>query len=195
RFPLGGMTKDETRAIARRFNLPVAAKKDSQDICFVPDGSYADVVEKLRPGLSAPGEIVDGEGHVLGTHAGLIHYTVGQRRGLGISGPDPLFVLRLDPLANRVIVGPIDALAKRRVFLRDVNWLGEGTVPPEYGRTVSVKVRSMQEPVGAVVRSDAGGDVYVDLDESYRGVAPGQACVFYDGDRLLGGGWIARAEG
>ncbi|HZS82359.1 MAG TPA: tRNA 2-thiouridine(34) synthase MnmA [Stellaceae bacterium] len=193
RFPLGGMSKAETRALAERFALPVAAKPDSQDICFVPSGSYARLVEKLRPGALSPGEIVDREGRVLGRHDGIINFTVGQRRGLGIASADPLYVLRLDPERARVVVGPKSALGGRRVRLGAVNWLGgdrAGAAGPD-GLRVAVKLRSAQPPVPArLFLAGAGGEVV--LDEPAGAVAPGQACVFYDGERVLGGGWIRR---
>jgi tRNA-specific 2-thiouridylase len=189
-FPLGGMTsKEETRAIARRFDLPVAAKPDSQDICFVPDGDYAGVIERLRPGAIEPGEIVHVDGRVLGRHDGVIHYTVGQRKGLGLGGGAPLFVVRLEPEARRVVVGPRQALSRRRIALTNVNWLGEGD---GRGIPVTVKIRSTREPAPAVLTLDERGGAEVLLDQGEEAVAPGQACVFYDGERLLGGGWIAR---
>ncbi|EWY36370.1 thiouridylase [Skermanella stibiiresistens SB22] len=212
RFPLGGMQKSETRALAERFGLVVADKPDSQDICFVPTGSYAEVVEKLRPGAIEPGDIVHVDGRVMGRHEGIIHYTIGQRKGLGIGGQkgdqgDPLYVVRLDPARQRVVVGPRAALARDRVVVREVNWLGAALDGAADGMTdgtldgikVEVKLRSAQPAVAATVvpagTGDAGGGgVEVILDEPQFGVAPGQACVFYQGDRVLGGGWIARAE-
>ena len=193
RFPLGGLPKSETRAIADRLGLAVAAKPDSQDICFVPQGRYAAVVEKLRPGASEPGDIVHVDGRVLGRHRGVIHYTVGQRRGLGI-GLDgvPLYVVGLDAGSRRVLVGPQAALAKDRVRLRAVNWLGSAPLP-EAGARVQAKLRSAAEPADATVRiSDSGA--LIDFDVPQMGVAPGQAAVFYEEARVLGGGWIAAAE-
>lgn len=190
RFPLGAMDKAQTRAIAARFNLPVAAKPDSQDICFVPDGNYAGVVEKLRPGAVEPGEIVHVDGRVMGSHEGVIHYTIGQRKGLGIGGGPPLFVIRLDAQSRRVVVGPREALGRRALALHGVNWLGEaGAGQPV---RVAVKVRSTREPALGVLCLDGQGGARVELDAPEEGVAPGQACVFYDGERVLGGGWIAR---
>ena len=194
RFPLGALSKAQTRALAARFALPVAEKPDSQDICFVPSGSYARLVEKLRPGALSPGDIVDLDGKVLGRHDGVINFTVGQRRGLGIAGGDRLFVLRLEPEMRRVVVGPRSALASRRVRVGGVNWLG---VPPAdavsaAGIPVAVKLRSAQPPVPARLFLDAASGAEAELDEPADGVAPGQACVFYDGDRVLGGGWIRR---
>ena len=186
-FPLGGMPKSETRALAARFGLPVADKPDSQDICFVPDRDYARVIERLRPGAAEPGEIVDRAGRVLGRHEGLIHYTVGQRRGLPGGAGEPLYVIALDPASRRVVVGPRAALGRTDIALREVNWLGDGAIPAG-GARVAVKLRSTQEPVAATLYPDCR----VELDAPDAAVAPGQACVFYDGGRVLGGGWIAR---
>ena len=191
RFPLGDLDKDETRAIARRLSLSVADKPDSQDICFVPDGDYVAVVERLRPGSSSPGPMVHVDGREVGHHRGLIHYTVGQRRGLGVGGfPDPLYVVRLEPATNRLIVGPRQALACTEVVLREVNWLGDGEAPPREGRTVSVKLRSLHEPVRARLYGLDGGGARLEMIDPFFGVAPGQAGVFYDDERCLGGGWI-----
>jgi tRNA-specific 2-thiouridylase len=189
RFPLGDMPgKDETRAIAARFALPVATKPDSQDICFVPDGDYAGLVARLRPEAVRPGDIVDTQGRVLGRHTGIIHYTVGQRRGLQVGGGPPLYVLGLDAAANRVIVGPRDALACSTIALTGVNWLGDGD-----GRdvAVAVKIRSTRDPVPGRLTLAEDGTARVSLSVPEEGVSPGQACVFYDGERVLGGGWIA----
>ncbi len=197
RFPLGGLPKPETRALAERFGLPVADKPDSQDICFVPNGSYARVVEKLRPGAADPGEIVDLDGTVLGRHDGIIGFTIGQRRGLGIGGvADPLYVLRLEPETRRVVVGPREALACERVRVEELNWLDAEALAGETGegRAVTVKLRSTQEPAPARIVADRAGAKIL-LDEPQYGIAPGQAAVVYDGTRVLGGGWIAAAEG
>lgn len=198
RFPLGGQTKAETRAHAARFGLPVAEKPDSQDICFVPNGSYARVVTKLRPDAALPGDIVDMEGRVLGRHDGVVNYTIGQRRGLGIGGragadgeSEPLYVIRIDPSANRVIVGPREHLATSEIRLTAVNWLGAGKLGAE-PRPLMVKIRNTMQPVAAEVSANALGDVVVRFAEPEYGVSPGQACVFYDGERVLGGGWIMR---
>ena len=181
RFPLGGMPKPAVREIAAEMGLGVAAKPDSQDICFVPDGDYAGVVRKIRPEAEAPGAIVDLEGRELGQHRGLIHFTVGQRRGLEIGGsPEPLYVVKLDATQNRVIVGPRRALGVSAARLSEINWLGGDFCGP-----VTAKVRSMAKPVSA--RFD--GEV-VHFDAPEYGVAPGQAAVLYAGDRVLGGGWI-----
>jgi len=191
RFPLGAMEKRDVRALAGELGLIVADKPDSQDICFVPDGDYARVVEKLRTDAAAPGEIVDLSGHVLGAHPGVIHFTVGQRKGLGLSGnEEPFFVLRLDAKNRRVIVGPREALRIRNIVLRDVNWLLPASAPFE----CAVKVRSTRPPAAARVMPLADGAAHVELLGIEEAVAPGQACVFYDGTRVLGGGWIAHAE-
>ena len=197
RFPLGKRTKAETRDIARRFGLAVADKHDSQDICFVPSGHYGDVIERLRPDAAAPGEIVDLDGRVLGRHDGIIHFTVGQRRGLGVAAGSPLYVVRLDAASRRVVVGPRQALRTGRIRLRDVNWLGDGTIEEALERRteVYVKVRSTRSPQPAWLRSGATGDIEVELIASEDGVSPGQACAFYDSadgqSRVLGGGIIA----
>jgi tRNA-specific 2-thiouridylase len=193
RFPLGDLPKAETRAIAERLALPVAAKPDSQDICFVPQGRYAAVVEKLRPGAAEPGDIVHVEGRVLGRHRGVIHFSVGQRRGLGI-GVDgaPLYVVRLDAARRQVVVGPHQALAKDRVRLRGLNWLAAAPVP-QGGWRMQAKLRSAADPADATLRVERNGGV-IDFDVPQMGVAPGQAAVFYQESRVLGGGWIASAE-
>jgi tRNA-specific 2-thiouridylase len=181
RFPLGGLPKPLVREIAGDLGLPVAAKPDSQDICFVPNGDYASVVRKVRPEAAQPGEIVDLEGRVLGRHEGLIHFTIGQRRGLDIGGQaEPLYVVRLEPETRRVVAGPRAALAIRAARLSGLNWLGE-----EQSRDLTVKVRSMARPAPASFDGET-----VRFDQPEFGVAPGQAAVLYQGDRLLGGGWI-----
>ena len=192
RFPLGGMSKYTVREHAARLSLPVAAKPDSQDICFVPNGDYAAIVAKLRPGAIDPGEIVDRDGRVLAQHDGIINFTIGQRRGIGIGGAEtPLYVLRIDPESRRVVVGPHAALARETITLHSVNWLGGGELPT--GKSaITVKMRSTQQPVAGTVRADSHGGAIVELTEPEFGIAPGQACVLYDGDRVLGGGWIAR---
>ena len=197
RFPLGHLaSKAETRALAARYGLPVAEKPDSQDICFVPNGNYASVIEKLRPGAAEAGEIVDLKGRVLGRHEGVIRYTVGQRRGLGIGGTgEPLYVVRVDAAARRVVVGPREALAVRIVALEGVNWLGDCAFgeAPAGGWEARVRVRSTRAPVPARLHPEAGARARVELLGAEEGVAPGQACVFYapEGSRVLGGGWIA----
>ncbi len=193
RFPLGEMSKKETRALAERFNLPVASKPDSQDICFVPNGDYASVVSKLRPGAIDPGEIVDLQGNVLGQHEGIIHFTVGQRKGLNIGTRDgesnaPLYVIRVDATAKRVYVGPKEALAQINVPLREINWLDHAA--PNEDIPVTVKLRSAQAPLPGHFRMSDTGAILT-LHEPAFGVAPGQAGVIYQGDRVLGGGWIS----
>jgi tRNA-specific 2-thiouridylase len=197
RFPLGDRTKAETRDLARRFGLTVADKQDSQDICFVPTGHYAEVIERLRPGAAGPGEIVDLDGRVLGHHDGIIHFTIGQRRGLGIAAGAPLYVVRLDAASRRVVVGPRAALRTSRIRLREVNWLGDGTIAQaiESHPEVFVKVRSTRQPQQAWLRAGTDGGIDVELIASEDGVSPGQACAFYDAAegqaRVLGGGVIA----
>lgn len=194
RFPLGTLTKAETRAIAAELGLEVADKPDSQDICFVPDGDYAALIRKLRPEGVAPGEIVDLEGRVLGRHEGIIHYTIGQRRGLGIAGAEPLYVVRIDAKAKQVIVGPREALRQEDIRVSGLNWLGETLEPAP--RPVFAKIRSARPPVPADIRQDGQGPVVTIRGGEY-GVSPGQACVLYAGEgpgqRVLGGGFIARA--
>jgi tRNA-specific 2-thiouridylase len=193
RFPLGAMTKDEVRGEMARLALPVAAKPDSQDICFVPDGDYARAVTRLRPAAAAPGDIVDLAGRVLGRHDGVIHFTVGQRRGLGLGGTtEPLYVVRLDALGRRVVVGPRAALAETEVEIGGLNWIGRPV--PEDGLDVEVKLRSTQPPVAGRLFAARGGAARVTLRAPELAVAPGQAGVFYAGARLLGGGWIRRRE-
>ena len=204
RFPLGDLPKSQVREIARECGLAVAEKPDSQDICFVPTGRYTEVIEKLRPDAAEPGEIVHVDGRVLGQHQGIMRYTIGQRRGLGVSdaaatGGEPLFVVRLDAAARRVIVGPRAALATRVVRLRDVNWIGEGEVSdlPPGGREIHARLRSTRTPAPALLLRDEAG-VKVELLNGEEGVSPGQACVFYDGPgaraRVLGGGYIRATE-
>ena len=198
RFPLGDLTKAETRDYARKFGLAVADKHDSQDICFVPAGHYADIIERLKPGAAEAGEIVDLDGRVLGEHNGIIHFTIGQRRGLGVSTGSPLYVVRLDAERRRVVVGPRDALRMRRIALRDVNWIGDGDIDAALAerREVFVKVRSTRPPQAAWL-TGADGKYEVELIDGEHGVSPGQACVFYDAPegqaRVLGGGFIKTA--
>jgi|SRR5579871_285468 len=204
-FPLGAMEKSAVRAIAAELGLAVAAKPDSQDICFVPDGDYAKVVARVRPDAVEAGEIVDQEGRVLGLHEGVVGFTVGQRKGLGLSGQRaPLHVLALDAKAKRVVVGPRAALATNTFTVREVNWLtavppplcgrGPGGGAPDHSRAIRcfVKVRSMRPPAPARVFSLESGVARVVLDAPEEAIAPGQACVFYAGSRVLGGGWIAK---
>jgi tRNA-specific 2-thiouridylase len=196
RFPLGERSKAEVRELARGFGLAVAEKADSQDICFVPSGRYTDVIERLMPGAAEPGEIVDLDGRVLGRHGGIIHFTVGQRRGLGIAAGAPLYVVRLDAATRRVVVGPREALCTTRMQLRDVNWIGDGALaeaPSGERLEVFVKVRSTRPPQPALLWSVENG-AEIELLVGEEGVAPGQACVFYDAPtgqaRVLGGGII-----
>lgn len=195
RFPLGGMDKAQTRALAAEFGLAIADKPDSQDICFVPNGRYAEVIERLKPGAARPGAIVHLDGRVLGEHEGVLRYTVGQRKGLGISSAEPLYVIALDAENARIIVGPREALSVARVDLRDLNWLADtalADLPPD-GIDVAVRVRSTRAPREARLLADASG-VHVLLAQGEEGVSPGQACVIYDhagsGARVLGGGVI-----
>ncbi len=196
RFPLGGLTKPEARALGVKFGLHVAEKPDSQDICFVPNGRYADVIQKLRPDAATPGDIVHIDGRVLGRHAGVINFTVGQRRGLGVGGEaEPLYVVHVDPDAARVVVGPKESLLRNAFEIHSVNWLGQGTGPSEEGTALHVKLRNTQPPMAAIVFGEGGGKARVVLAEAEAAVTPGQACVFYDGERVFGGGWIARDVG
>jgi tRNA-specific 2-thiouridylase len=198
RFPLGDMTKPQVRELARRFELPVAEKHDSQDICFVPTGRYTDIVERLKPNAMEPGDIVDLSGRVLGRHHGIAHFTVGQRRGLGIAASAPLFVVRLDVANRRVVVGPREALRMHRIRLRDVNWIGDGTLGQAAAqeREIFVRVRSTRAPQAAWLRA-VDGEYEVELVAGEEGVSAGQACVFYDAPagqaRVLGGGFIKSA--
>jgi len=196
RFPLGHLpSKDATRALAAQYGLAVADKPDSQDICFVPNGDYASVIEKLRPGAADPGQIVHADGRVLGEHTGVIHYTIGQRRGLGIGGlSDPLYVVHLDVDAKQVIVGPKEMLATRTIPVREINWLGDMPFESQKEWHLSVKVRSTRPPREAIVRPLSATEAEVELLTPEEGVSPGQACVFYqtEGSRIFGGGWIWR---
>ena len=190
RFPLGGMSKSETRGIANKFNLKVADKPDSQDICFVPNGNYAEIIKKLRPEGVEPGDIVDLEGNIVGHHEGIIHYTVGQRRGLNIGGGAPLYVIKLEQRTRQVVVGPKEALLNNEVLLRNVNWIGD---KPLSSRKIEVKVklRSSQPLTSAIVHGIGDRGAQVQLKEP-QASSPGQACVFYSGTRVLGGGWITK---
>ncbi len=196
RFPLGHLpNKEATRALAAEYGLAVADKPDSQDICFVPNGDYASVIEKLRPGAAEPGEIVDHEGNVRGTHNGVIHYTIGQRRGLGIGGlSEPLYVVKLDVDNKRVIVGPKAMLATRKIPVREINWLGDEPFESRNEWHLAVKVRSTRPPREAIIRPTGPTTAEVELLTPEEGVSPGQACVFYDTEssRIFGGGWIWR---
>lgn len=198
RFPLGGNTKEETRTLAEKYGLEVAEKPDSQDICFVPNGSYAKVVERLRPGSIREGDIVHIDGRKVGKHQGIVHYTIGQRRGLGIGGGlegkgvdnEPVYVLAIDAENNAVIVGPKEHLARNKIYLNEANWLGE-TIP-DTGLPCRIKIRSTTSPVtGRFFKTET--ESYVITDEPQFGVAAGQACVAYNDNRVLGGGWIVRS--
>ncbi|CAN7323714.1 MULTISPECIES: tRNA 2-thiouridine(34) synthase MnmA [unclassified Devosia] len=199
RFPLGGLSKPAVRELAREFGLEIAEKHDSQDICFVPQGKYADIIRKMHPEALAQGEIVHLDGRVLGTHEGIVNYTIGQRKGLGVAAGEPLYVVKLDHRAGRVIVGPREALKTHTVRLRDVNWLGAiplAEASAGNGAPVEVKVRSTRGPQPAVIQMQ-GGEVFVTLVTGEYGISPGQACVFYADDsqtaEVLGGGFIAEA--
>jgi tRNA-specific 2-thiouridylase len=199
RFPLGDLAKEETRKIAREFGLVTAEKSDSQDICFVPTGRYAQVIERLRPGASEAGDILHIDGRVLGRHNGIINYTIGQRRGIGIAAAEPLYVLKLDAHRREVVVGPREALRAKTISLREVNWLGDGTLESigADGIDVFARIRSGGALQPASLKVD-GAEISVELADGEDGVSPGQACVFYDvedgGQRLLGGGWIKSAR-
>ena len=188
------------RELAEEMGLVVAQKADSQDICFVPQGRYTDIIERLMPGAAEPGEIVDLSGNILGTHAGIIHFTVGQRRGLGLAGSEPLYVIRLDADTRRVVVGPRSALRTARLQLRDVNWIGEGTLEAALAggrRELFVKVRSTRQPQQAWLTQE-NGVAMIEFVDGEDGVAPGQVCAFYDAangqSRVLGGGFIVSAK-
>jgi tRNA-specific 2-thiouridylase len=199
RFPLGDLSKAQTRELARQFGLAVADKHDSQDICFVPQGHYADIIERLKPGAAESGDIVDLDGRVLGRHDGIIHFTIGQRRGLGVAAGSPLYVVRLDSERRQVVVGPREALRTSRIRLRDVNWIGDDEIEAALAgdrREVFVKVRSTRPPqAGWLSAGDSGFEI--ELADGEHGVSPGQACVFYDAPagqaRVLGGGFIKSA--
>jgi tRNA-specific 2-thiouridylase len=195
RFPLADLTKEQIRDYATLIGLQVADKPDSQDICFVPNGDYAGVIKRLRPDCSLPGEIRTMDGTVLGQHQGVLHYTVGQRRGLGVATGDPLYVVAIDADKRQVIVGPREALARARIQLDEVNWLGDvgssaGAMP------VRARIRSTGEPAAAELTLNDKGGAEIVLAEAEEGVSPGQACVFYaaNSDRVLGGGWISGAS-
>ncbi|UWR09743.1 tRNA 2-thiouridine(34) synthase MnmA [Sulfitobacter mediterraneus] len=194
RFPLGHLpSKDDTRALAAKYGLSVAMKPDSQDICFVPNGDYASVIRKLRPEAADPGNIVDQDGKVLAQHEGVIHYTIGQRRGLGIGGlADPLYVVKLDAERKEVVVGPKSMLATRRVPVREINWLGDAPLTSQEEWPIAVKVRSTRPPRDAILRPITDTTAEVELLSAEEGISPGQACVFYDPNsrRIFGGGWI-----
>lgn len=195
RFPLGGWDKSVTRSHAERLGLLNAGKPDSQDICFVPNGDYASVVKKIAPHAERPGDIVHIDGRVLGSHNGIVNYTIGQRKGLGIGGGhneanDPFYVVKIDPQSNRVMVGPKEALARDVVFIRECNWLMDASAP----MPVQVKLRSMTRAMDATLYPKEDGTAEIHLAEAQFGVSPGQAAVVYNGSRVLGGGWITGSE-
>ena len=190
RFPLGGFKKEHTRSLAEKYQLAVSAKPDSQDICFVPNGNYSQVIEKLRPNACDAGDIIDMKGNVLGKHDGIINYTVGQRKGLGIAAPEPLYVIKLNADKQQVIVGKKEDLLTKSFKIRNLNWLADEKLL-ENGVETSVKLRSAQTPVPAYIKRIDATSALVTLLEPRDAVAPGQACVAYDGDRVLGGGWIS----
>lgn len=201
RFPLAALEKDDIRDYAAALGLMVADKPDSQDICFVPNGDYAGVIKRLRPDCSLPGEIVHLDGTVMGTHQGVLHYTVGQRRGLGVATGEPIYVVAIDADKRQVIVGPREALARARIHLDEVNWLGASasetaSEPAIRPVTLRARIRSTGEPAKAQLYLAQDGTADIVLDEAEEGVSPGQACVFYaaDNDRILGGGWITGAS-
>ena len=201
RFPLAALEKDDIRDYAAALGLMVADKPDSQDICFVPNGDYAGVIKRLRPDCSLPGEIVHLDGTVMGTHQGVLHYTVGQRRGLGVATGEPIYVVAIDADKRQVIVGPREALARARIHLDEVNWLGasaseSASEPAIRPVTLRARIRSTGEPAKAQLYLAQDGTADIVLDEAEEGVSPGQACVFYaaDNDRILGGGWITGAS-
>ncbi|MEO3385059.1 tRNA 2-thiouridine(34) synthase MnmA [Mesorhizobium sp. CAU 1741] len=199
RFPLGGLSKPQVREAAEAMGLTVATKQDSQDICFVPQGKYTDIIAKLRPTAATPGDIVHIDGRVLGRHDGILRYTIGQRRGIGVASGEPLYVVHLDPDRARVIVGPREALETHKIFLRDLNWLGDDDLAalPKTGLELFAKVRSTRPPRPAVLHGK-DGVAWVELVDGESGIAPGQACVLYSDDgneaRVLGGGFIERSE-
>lgn len=192
RFPIGHLNKSQTRKLAKQYGLEIADKPDSQDICFVPNGSYSSVIEKLRPGSLDEGNIVMKDGTVVGKHNGIINYTIGQRRGLGVSHETPLYVIKINPNENEVIVGYKEDLLSNHLIAKEVNWLA-GEIPPE-GVKCTARLRSVHKGLQATVFAEDGNKIRVALEEPYNGITPGQACVLYDGTRLLGGGWIEKSE-
>ncbi len=200
RFPLGNLPKSETRALARELGLEIADKPDSQDICFVPDGKYSDIIARMRPHAAEPGDIVHLDGRILGRHEGIINFTIGQRRGIGVATGEPIYVVHLDRKKRQVIVGPVEALATRRLQLRDVNWLGDTPLDhfatnKNNGMPIFVKIRSTRPPIEARLFMQ-DGEVFIDILTGEAGVARGQACVFYEDEkqdtRVLGGGFISQ---
>ncbi|MCZ6602049.1 MAG: tRNA 2-thiouridine(34) synthase MnmA [Planctomycetota bacterium] len=188
-FPLGDLTKPKVRELAGQFELPVREKAESQDICFVPEGGYAELIEKLAPGSLKPGPIRDPQGRLLGEHRGIGRYTIGQRRGLGISSEGPRYVTNIDASANSLTLGPAEGLLRTRLHAERVNWLVD---PSEQERPLraAVQIRYRSRPEPATITPLPGNEARVVFDSPVRAIAPGQAAVFYDGDRVLGGGWI-----
>lgn len=192
-FPLGEYSKDETRILATQYGLEIADKPDSQDICFVPNGNYRDVINKIKPGASLPGRFMHVDGYDLGEHKGIINYTIGQRRGMGISHANPIYVTKIDPEKNIVYLGPESALYKTRFLIKDINWLGSEFIDNgDYLEGLSAKIRSTNIGVQAKVRFTSRSEMEVILLEQEKSITPGQACVLYDGPKLMGGGWITR---
>jgi len=189
-FPLGGFSKDETRKLAKKYGLENADKPDSQDICFVPNGDYASIIEKFRPGALDKGNIVDVDGNVLGQHEGIINFTIGQRRGIGVAGPEPYYVIKIDAPNNNVIVGPEKHLFSTDFFIKDTNWLVDIEKIIDTELPVEVKIRSTREPKKARIFYERPGIYRVSLSEPEKSITPGQACVVYSGTHVLGGGWI-----
>lgn len=197
RFPLGGWSKDKTRQEAERLGLLTADKPDSQDICFVPDGDYAKLVKKLRPEAENKGDIVHVDGRIVGQHKGIIHYTIGQRRGIGIGGGvtdnnEPLYVVRLNAADNQVIVGTKEHLARNIIYIEDCNWLGQSI--PDEGMEIDLKFRSVMQPIPARIFAGKKDQMHIRLPEAQYGISPGQAAVFYNDGRVLGGGWITDTD-
>jgi tRNA-specific 2-thiouridylase len=189
-FPLGGQTKEDTRLIARKAGLDIADKPDSQDICFVPGGNYRDIITKNRPDANKPGRFLHIDGYDLGQHKGIINYTIGQRKGLGIAFGEPIYVIKIDPEHNTVYVGPESALVKSKFLLKDINWLANDRTPDSL--EVTAKIRSTTAGVRGRLNPVNEGKMEVNLLEEEKAITPGQACVFYEGSRVLGGGWITR---
>lgn len=188
-FPLGGFSKQETRDLAKKYNLDIADKEDSQDICFVPDGNYASIIEKFRPGALDKGNIVDIQGNILGQHEGIINYTIGQRKGLGIASSEPYYVIKINPTDNSVVVGSEENLKKKEFVIRDANWLVKDNAFTDL--KAQVKIRSAHEPQDAIISVDSNtGEYKITLANPQKSITPGQACVVYDGSRVIGGGWI-----
>lgn len=189
-FPLGKYTKDETRKLASKYNLEIAEKPDSQDICFVPNGNYREVINKIRPNANKPGRFCHIDGFEMGEHKGIMNYTVGQRRGLGISYKEPIYVIKIDPKTRVVYIGPESALFKRKFILKEVNWLANDI--PSQNLSISAKVRSTTDGVKATIDISEHKQIKVTMLDPEKAITPGQACVLYDNTRVLGGGWITR---